>query len=287
MSARRFSLGAIALDMQDLSLEDIFRTTAAWGLEHVDLYYKVNYSDFDVAQIKRLQSAYGVRVHSVSTRGMPLSHKLDANEQLEIVSQALEQAAKLGAKYSESMAGPAKLGTDAAIDRYVELVAPIVRRAEDLGVTLLVENVFNRDDGMDPTASVDGTRKLLERVGSENYALCWDIANFAVNGESTCPRPYETLKPWIKYVHLKDTVPQASCDLTYQERKRVMVDPERGAFVSVPLGMGMVDVKGIVDRLIADGFEYPVTVELFCGDQNREDYWRNTETWLRSTGLLG
>ncbi|QRM33164.1 sugar phosphate isomerase/epimerase [Microvirga sp. VF16] len=286
MSGHTLSLGAIALDMPDLSLEEIFRTTAEWGLKHVDLYYKVNYVDFDVDEVRRLSRVYDVQVHSISTRGIPLSQRLDVTEQLEVISQALEHAGQLGAGFSESMAGPTKLSTAEAVDRYVELISPIVRRAETLGVTLLVENVFNRDEARDPTASVEGTRMLLERVGSDNFALCWDIANFAVNGESTHPHPYEALKPWIKYVHLKDTLPQASCTLPYQETKRIMVDPERGGFVSVPLGQGIVDVDGVVDRLIRDEFAYPVTVELFCSPDKRAPYWDQTGQWLKSKGLL-
>src|SRR5207248_3095935 len=90
---------------------------------------------------------------------------------------------------------------------------------------------------------------------------------------------YELLKPYIRYVHLKDFV-------KYDERiypwraERPMRIEYRGTFVGVPVGTGSLNCEGILERLVEDGYDGVVTVELFARSTT-DDAMSRSLRWLR------
>lgn len=286
LTGRSFSLGLVGLDLRGLSLEQAFRLAAEWGVDHLDLYNGVNYAADQIDEIPCHARRYDVAVQSISSRAMPNSSPDRRLDEIRLMTETLEHAARVGAHFSESMVGASDLPAADARDQYAEAVYPVIARARELGIVLLVENVHDRDGGADPTATVEGTRALLELIDDPNLALCWDTANFLIGGETSYVLAYERLRPWIRYVQLKDVrrySPTQSLDL---ETDRVMVEPTRGMYVSVPTGQGLVDAGAIVQRLIVDVFTNPVSIELFSGPKRRDWYWAESRKWLEEQQLL-
>src|SRR5438093_6020059 len=151
---RSFSLGIVGLDLRGLSLEDAFGLADGWGLEHIDLYNGVNYAPHEVDDIPQLAQKYGVAVYSVCSRAMPNTSPDRRHDEIALLRETLEHAARVGATFSEGMVGANHLEEGQARERYAELIYPILARARELGVVLLFENVHHRDGGEDARASV-------------------------------------------------------------------------------------------------------------------------------------
>ena len=178
MSDRIFPLGLVGLDFPDLSLESLFRFAADEGLDHVDLYNRVNLTSFDIPWVLDLVQKYNVRVNSLSSRAMPNTHQVAFEDEVRLALESLEMAARLEVTLSESMVGASALDlTDAeAIDQYLTRVEGVLDRASELGVTILIENVHDRDAGRDVTASLSSTLELLDRADGR-LRMCWDSGN--------------------------------------------------------------------------------------------------------------
>jgi sugar phosphate isomerase/epimerase len=157
--------------------------------------------------------------------------------------QALSQAQSLGA--GKMMIVPSEIqctvdGDDRkdAADRIARCFAEAVEEAKKYGIPVCVED--------DPTCYVplstaEECAALLDRV--PGLGLAFDTANMLPSGD-TPERFYEKLKGRVTHVHLKDVVyaPQGEPCLN-------------GQFIRcVPTGLGVVPVRKLMERLIADGY---------------------------------
>lgn len=72
----------------------------------------------------------------------------------------------------------------------------------DFGLTLAVENepVSYCDTG-------ENTAAVIKAVARENVGINWDPGNAVSCGEAAYPIGYEAVKPYLKNVHIKDTIP--------------------------------------------------------------------------------
>ena len=112
----------------------------------------------------------------------------------------IDLAAALGTPYIRIMgdetANPYAEVNDDVVFKGLSAVA---RKAEDCGVTLLVETNGAYSDTKRLAA-------LIKRVNSENIAVLWDVHHpIRYNGENV-GETVENLKGLIKYVHIKDSV---------------------------------------------------------------------------------
>jgi sugar phosphate isomerase/epimerase len=73
---------------------------------------------------------------------------------------------------------------------------PLVRQAEEMGVAIHLENVYEQTPEM--------IRTLLEEMGSENLGFCLDMGHMNVFGEVSLSEWLDALGPHLKEVHLHD-----------------------------------------------------------------------------------
>jgi L-ribulose-5-phosphate 3-epimerase len=139
-----------------------------------------------------------------------------------------------------------------ALSAVADRVAEAAAIAEDFDVRLAVEN----------EPSVYGSTcarvaEVLRRVGHPLLFAVWDPGNALYDPDSEPPYPdgYETLKPHIAHVHVKDA-------------RR---DPAGGPTTAVALGDGAVPYRDVFKRLLDDRYEGYVSLE----------------THYRTTGPLG
>lgn len=127
------------------------------------------------------------------------------------------------------------------LDRIAEGLREAARRAEEAGVTLLLENVRScwANTGVNTAA-------VLEAVDSPALRALWDPANDYVSGGVPYPYGYQAVRPHMLHVHVKDA--------------RV-VDRAIGLTAWAPIGEGEVDYRGQVRALLEDGYQGVLALE--------------------------
>jgi 3-dehydroshikimate dehydratase len=191
------------LDEQIRVLQDV-------GIEHLELrsVWDVNVLDLtkkDVTRIRRALDKAGIGVSSIGSPigKVPVDSSFDA--QLEKFERALELADVFETTFIRlfSYYPPVDSGrpTDWSPYRH-EIIARmrlLAKRAQHAGMVLLLEN--EKDVYGDTLARcVD----LLGSVDDASFRAAFDPANFIQVGETPYPDAYETLRPWLTYIHVKD-----------------------------------------------------------------------------------
>ena len=115
------------------------------------------------------------------------------------------------------------------------------RRAEDLGLTLCVENVRScfGNKGVNTAA-------ILAAVDHPNVRAIWDPANDFVSGGEDFRPGYEATKPWMVHVHAKDATE---------------IDAATGLTAWTAIGAGDLDWTAQICALIDDGYGGHISLE--------------------------
>lgn len=169
---------------------------AAWGRNVLDL------SDADIATVASSLTQRGMQVTCISTPLGKAAIDADFQQQRDGLMRALSVAQALGTPFVRIFSYYIPEGDDPASHRETVLdrLGQLTRLAELSGVILLHENergIF----GDSPERCHD----LLSQMGSASFRAVWEPSNFVSAGYSPHPEAFELLRPWIDYVHVKDT----------------------------------------------------------------------------------
>jgi 3-oxoisoapionate decarboxylase len=114
--------------------------------------------------------------------------------------------------------------------------------AQDQGVRVAVENHFD--------FTIDEYADLLDRIGSDYFGMCYDTGNTLRNGDD----PVESARVLGKKIfatHTKDVAPLYG------------VSPKEWYFFAcVPVGQGIINMPGLIDALLATGYQGLFAIEL-------------------------
>jgi len=91
-------------------------------------------------------------------------------------------------KYDERM--------DIWLEGSLETWRRVNKRAESLGIKVAIENIFEEE----PT----NLKILMEEMNSENFGVCFDTGHFNMFSKLPLVEWLDTLKPYIKEVHMHD-----------------------------------------------------------------------------------
>ncbi len=109
------------------------------------------------------------------------------------------------------------LSREAAIDQCAGALSSVSDHAAERGVTICLET---HDDWRDPAH----VATLMQQVNHPNIAVNWDIMHPIMAEACSMEEACETLKPWIRHVHVHDGTREGPYGLTL-----------------VPIGEGIVD----------------------------------------------
>ncbi len=73
---------------------------------------------------------------------------------------------------------------------------PLVERAEEEGITIALENVFEE--------TPETLKALVDAMGSQNFRVCFDIGHFNLFSRVSLKEWYRSLKDYIVELHLHD-----------------------------------------------------------------------------------
>ncbi len=123
------------------------------------------------------------------------------------------------------------------------------RRAEDLGLTLCVENVRScfGNTGVNTAA-------ILAAVDHPAVRAIWDPANDFVSGGDDFRAGYEAVKPWMVHVHAKDAT---------------VANAETGLTAWTAIGQGSLNWPGQMRALLDDGYSGHISLETHWHPEGR------------------
>jgi sugar phosphate isomerase/epimerase len=176
---------------------------------------------------------------------------LGFDAQIALLKHCFEIARILGAPYVRTFTFW-KHGalTPAVEDAIVAAYAAPAKLAEEVGLTLLVEN-----EHACYTGTGDETARIVRRIASPNVKIVWDPGNAIFAGETPFPDGYNAVKPYLAHVHVKDARP----------------NPESGAMEWVVVGDGLADWPAQVRALRSDGYDGYLSLEThYTGGGDKE-----------------
>lgn len=269
----------------ELPLEAAIERVKTLGARGVELVAPKNVSLDNVDVVLGHLDAAGLTTTAVATLTKPnaVDDPKAIASTISLLSDSVKIAARLNATRVITYFGghPTRRHRE-AIERYAELVAPVLRLANDEGVDVLIENHFSHAPG-EVTNSARGCLELVHTVDDPHFAVNFDPCNFAVGGQDLSDA-YDVLRDVIRNVHMKDTVPFDPA-VHSEYPGRVVTDLERGEFIFVAMGEGITDNASMLQLLATDGYDGPVSVEAHTPQESLDSVFAKGRDFCLAHGV--
>ena len=207
-----------------------------WNTNVLDL------SDQQVTRVKETLDAHGIGVAAIGSPIGKVPIDSSFNEHLHLFERAITVAQALQTPYIRIFSFyPPAASVRGAVnpaeyrDEVLRRLREMTARARAAAVILLHEN--EKDIYGDTiTRCVD----LLQGINDAHFQAVFDPANFIQCGQTPYPDAYEAIRPWLRYVHVKDARSDGSV---------------------VPAGEGVSHWPELLQRLRADGYDGFLSLE--------------------------
>ena len=276
--ATEWAPGNLQSEKYLLSLDGIFQKVKQLGSDYVHLVYCWNFTKDDVPHIQELIEKHDVRVscvHSLTHLNQPSTQE-EVEKERHQLSDAIEIAQAFDVRLVACNFGEnADRDEIAAIAACKSHYAACFEAAADAGITIVVENTCSASVGGEITTSAEGIIRLLEGVGSPSFKSQFDAGNLQSMGEEAYPYAYELLKEHIRLIHLKDVV-KYNPGVSHHRRSesaRKLIGTAAARYVTVPVGQGEVNLEGLLQGLVADGYEGFVDVEPHTVEERLDEFY--------------
>jgi sugar phosphate isomerase/epimerase len=189
-------------------LDEQLGTLASESIRHMELrsVWNTNVLDLTDEELRKVKSAtsdHGIKISSIGSPigKIPISDPFDPH--LRRFRRALQAADIMEAPYVRifSFFIPEEQEPRLYRDEVLERMSMLANEARGAGVILLHEN----EKGI-YGATPDRCREILWGVDSSALRATWDAANFVQCGVRPYKEGYETLRPYVEYVHVKDAL---------------------------------------------------------------------------------
>lgn len=229
-------------DEIDENLETQIKVLKKLKINHIEMrgVNGKNLIDYSVDEVKEIKKKLDEEGISLSSVGSPIGKILitqDFAPHMESYKHTVEIAHVMQVPFIRmfSFFMPEGESYEQYRKKVMDQLGQFVDYAKSNGVILLHEN--EKDIYGDTTLRCE---ELMKTFYGEHFKGVFDFANFVQCKQDTI-KAYETLKPYIAYVHIKDAIWE-SADV-------------------VPAGMGDGHIKEILQRLKADGYEGFLSLE--------------------------
>ncbi|MEG2378330.1 MAG: sugar phosphate isomerase/epimerase family protein [Clostridia bacterium] len=200
-------------------------------------------SDSDIRNIRDIANKANLSVCGISAPFFKCELDSDSEiaEQFEILDRCIHLAKELNCSFIRGFTFWAKGDYAANLPKIVSKIQDASKRLDGTGITLVIE--------MDPSVYAGNAARVAEvvrAVDRPNVRALFDPGNLVwnyPNAEVPFPDAYDTLKPYISHVHVKDAT---------------VIDGKPDA---VKVGTGDVDFAGLFARLVKDGYDGYVVLE--------------------------
>ena len=244
-------------------LDEALALLDSWGRPVFDLRESIfgdtvidDISDEQRDILKEKLSHYNFEIGCIGTRKLIIDPSVDTSVNEALIARLIKTAKTFSVPFIRICNVAPRPDSEAErhdlMLRSVDEMRNLAELAYAEGITLLLENK--------PTSITNkGTElvEFLDLVGSKGLKIVWDAANSWIGGFYGPLIDYEICKKYIGIVHLKGAVGAAE-DKTIYDHSEVMGDDE-------------FPHQEIIDRLIADGYSGPITLDLATDSIDRPD----------------
>lgn len=242
------------------------------------------YRNRDLAATKGAFAKAGIGVACVAFGGafhpeIVEDSKLYSDELVRAVEWAAELSAPLVNHYLTCIAPMEPLDLP-LIERYV---SSALRRAEALGVTLVLEN-----EAVDATHTPEQVLAIIDHFGSPHFKANFDATNYYQGSNEAFPYAYEMVQGAIGYVHIKNGKifnPGQGHDEKWLGNGMTGANQGRRIVYTPPLE-GAVNIWGLLHRLRADGYDGFLTLEPHSTVEEVIAYYHQAIPLLRQHGFF-
>jgi sugar phosphate isomerase/epimerase len=180
-------------------------------------------------EIKQQAIDSGIAICCVAT-SIVYANPETAKQNVDHTLKCIDLAADVGSSRIRVFGG--QLGKGISRESAIELVAnsllSVADHAKQRGVTVCMET---HDDWCNPSYVAE----VMKKVNHPAIAVNWDIMHPVRAGFATMDQAFETLKPWIRHLHIHDALP--------------------GTTQLVPIGTGGYDHKRAIELLLTINYE--------------------------------
>lgn len=244
---------------------------------------KIRYEGKDLGKAKETLAKHGVGVACVAMPAafFPEMVQGDLDDYLAAFRGAVDAASELGAKLVNSYCFHWAMGQDNTnIGPFVSMLRRVAPYAADKGVTVLLEN-----EARDATGTVAGMLRIMEAVGSDAFGTTYDAANYYHGTEEAWPYAYNKLKPYIRYVHVKNARLHDPTVDREEDKGPWMPRLENQYLHYCPIPDGAVNIEGLLNQLKADNYTGFCAIEPKVPPDQMEKYYRIDVDYLRERGM--
>ena len=223
----------------ELSLADVLAAVKKYGYDGVEPRMDAKHAhgievDASAQQrdaIRKQADQAGVPLVCLAT-SLRYSDPETNSQMVEDTHPRIDLAGDLGIPAMRVFGGsiPEGVSREQAADLLVSGLSAVADHAAERGVTLCFET---HDSWCDPAE----VAKVLTRVNKPSICANWDIMHPVRGGFATIDESYETLKPWVRHLHIHDGITQD------------------GNLSLAPIGTGQIDHRRALERLMADGYD--------------------------------
>lgn len=155
--------------------------------------------------------------------------------------------------------------------------------AKEKGVKLVLEN-----EAHDATARPEWMAAIMEHFHDEAFGTNYDAVNYFHASAEGFPGAYEILRPYIKYVHLKNACLHRKGAGQIKEHRGA---PMTGAFEGTHIQYaaipdGSVNIAGVLTALKEDGYDGICTLEPHTTPEYVESFYKRETKWMRNCGFF-
>jgi len=218
-----------------LSLKELLETAKRYGYDGIEPRIVSQHQhgiEMDTpaarrAEIKKQVTESGLRLSCIATSCV-YANPETTKQNIADTLRGIDLAADVGAPVIRVFGGV--LGKDISRENAVKLVAEslhtVADHAKESGVTVCLET---HDDWCDPK----NVAAVMRQVNHPAIAVNWDIMHPVRMKLATMDEAFETLKPWIRHLHVHDG------------------DTIDGKTTFMPIGQGIIDHKRAIERLLS------------------------------------
>jgi len=194
-----------------------------------------------ITEVKHQLEAHGVQVSSIGSPVGKIQITDEFTPHLDMFKRILDTAHTLRSPFIRVFSFYMPEGEDPSLyrDEVIDRMGAIVETAKGSGITLVHENEKHIYGD-----TAERCLDLMTTLKADHWGSAFDPANFIQCEEEVFPKAFSLLKPYIRYVHIKDA--QADGQV-------------------VPAGYGVGRVEDVLRTLKADGYEGFLSLEPHLG----------------------
>jgi sugar phosphate isomerase/epimerase len=220
-----------------LSLDEMLSLAKRFGYDGIEPRINSGHKhgvelDTDAAtreEIKRKAAEGGVAICCVAT-SCTYADPASAQGKVEETLRCIDLAADIGALRIRVFGGriPKGVGREEAIEVVAKSLRAVADHAAERNVIVCMET---HDDWCDPKHVAE----VMKRVDHPAIGVNWDVMHPVRTGFATMDQAFETLKPWIRHLHVHDASRQTG--------------------KLVPIGKGDYDHRRVIELLLSISYD--------------------------------